>query len=305
MTEFSVVICTCNRAGELVGAIECVLAQTFGDFELVVVDDGSTDDTREIVHGIADTRVHYVYRENGGLSAARNTGVAASHGRYVTFLDDDDRVSPSWLEEFHAVLCRGAAVVSCGARWVTEDGQVLFDRLPADLGPAFCGYHGLFQAGTFAVTRQVYDAVGGFAEELRGSHQTEFSLRLLPWCREHGRTVGTVDEPLVTIGTRLAHGRARNAPERLLQATCYIIDHHRAQLQRSPEILANYYATAGVAAARSGAFADARRLLRQAVGSSQVHSHRWKHGVRLLVACVPPVARIVWRSDAFDPASMR
>ena len=307
MTTFSVIICTHNRADGVVGAIDSVLRQTFTDFEVIVVDDGSTDDTKARVSAVADPRVRYVYRENGGLSATRNTGVAASCGCYVTFLDDDDRVLPVWLERFHEVLRDGASVVSCGARWLDEDGLQFDQRVPGELGPVFSGYRGFFQAGTFALTREAYDAIGGFAEELRGSHQTEFALRLLPLCRERGWGVGTVDATTIMIVVQKAEGRARNSPQRLLAATCYIIDHHHDQLAHSPEMLADYYATAGVAAARTRAFPDARRLLWEAARTSQVESRRWKHRVRWLVAWVPPVSAscVARRRSAAHQASSR
>ena len=99
MTAFSVVICTHNRADRIGRAITTVLSQTFDDFEVVMVDDGSVDDTCDIVTAIDDARLQYVYQDCGGLSAARNTGVANRPSRYVTFLDDDEALS-AWLERF-------------------------------------------------------------------------------------------------------------------------------------------------------------------------------------------------------------
>src|SRR5688500_5293442 len=98
---FSVIICTYNRAAVLPRAIQSVLDQTFTDFELVVVDDGSTDATEVVVRAVADHRVRYVRRDNGGLSAARNSGVANATGRFVIFLDDDDQGLPDWLKLLH------------------------------------------------------------------------------------------------------------------------------------------------------------------------------------------------------------
>jgi glycosyltransferase involved in cell wall biosynthesis len=85
---------TFNRARYLPEAIESVLAQTFADREIVVVDDGSTDETREVVERYGN-RVRYVWQENGGRSAARNRCIEEARGRYVSFLDSDDR----WLRE--------------------------------------------------------------------------------------------------------------------------------------------------------------------------------------------------------------
>ena len=90
MPFFSVVIPTYNRAGFIEQTINSVLRQTFSDFEVIVVDDGSKDNTREVVAAIRDSRVFYHYKENEERAAARNMGVRLARGKYVTFLDSDD-----------------------------------------------------------------------------------------------------------------------------------------------------------------------------------------------------------------------
>ncbi len=109
----SVVLPTFNRARLLMRAINSVTAQTFRDWELIVVDDNSTDETPEVMKSIRQARVSYIRRaQNKGGSAARNTGIRAARGRYVAFLDDDD----VWLEDklaeqlasiegYHACVC--------------------------------------------------------------------------------------------------------------------------------------------------------------------------------------------------------
>lgn len=98
MPLFSVVLPTYNRAAWLRGAIQSVLEQTFKDFELIVVDDGSTDNTREIVSSFNDRRIVYMYQENKERSAARNAGILRASGSYVCFLDSDDLYLPWHLE---------------------------------------------------------------------------------------------------------------------------------------------------------------------------------------------------------------
>jgi glycosyltransferase involved in cell wall biosynthesis len=98
MPAISVIIPTCNRSRLVKEAIDSVLRQTFNDFEVIVVDDGSTDDTRLVIEDISDPRVRYYYRENGGQSIARNMGLAKATGRYVAFLDADDLWPPHYLE---------------------------------------------------------------------------------------------------------------------------------------------------------------------------------------------------------------
>jgi glycosyltransferase involved in cell wall biosynthesis len=95
---FSIVIPTYNRAEMLRKAVSSVLSQTFGDWELVIIDDGSTDHTREVVQGFSDERIVYHYQENRERSAARNKGIELSKGKYICFLDSDDYFLPQRLE---------------------------------------------------------------------------------------------------------------------------------------------------------------------------------------------------------------
>src|SRR6185369_1908456 len=86
----SIVIPTYNRAHSITGAIASALAQTYSNLEVIVVDDGSTDGTAAVVQGIADPRVSYYAKPNGGPSAARNFGVSKARGEWVVYLDSDD-----------------------------------------------------------------------------------------------------------------------------------------------------------------------------------------------------------------------
>lgn len=89
--EFSVVITAYNKGMFIRQAVESVLNQTYQDFEIIVVDDGSTDNTKESVSSIPDSRIRYIYQENSGLPAcARNKGMSLSKGKYIAFLDGDD-----------------------------------------------------------------------------------------------------------------------------------------------------------------------------------------------------------------------
>lgn len=93
----SIIIPAYNRANMILTALKSVLAQTYPDWEAIVVDDGSSDNTREVVAGVKDARVRYIYQENKGLPGARNAGIRASSGEYVAFLDSDDAFLPEKL----------------------------------------------------------------------------------------------------------------------------------------------------------------------------------------------------------------
>lgn len=111
MCEFSVILCNYNYAQFLAEAIEGVLRQTFTDFELIVVDDGSTDASRDIISSCRDKRLVAIFQENGGQAAAFNCGFEASRGRYVAFLDSDDVWYPQKLQATHEAFRDGVVAV--------------------------------------------------------------------------------------------------------------------------------------------------------------------------------------------------
>ena len=125
MPKVSVIIPTYNHADGVKETIASVLSQTERDMELIVVDDGSTDGTRDAVVSLDDDRVRYLYKSNGGPASARNHGLATATGRYVAFLDHDDLWPSSFLEVMQGHLRRrpdfGVAYSAITVRF--EDGQ--------------------------------------------------------------------------------------------------------------------------------------------------------------------------------------
>ena len=93
----SIIIPTFNRADCITRTIDSVLDQTYKDFEVIVVDDGSTDNTREVCKPYSDT-IRYIFRDNAGCAAARNTGIHSSRGKWIAFIDSDDMWHPKYLE---------------------------------------------------------------------------------------------------------------------------------------------------------------------------------------------------------------
>lgn len=98
---FTVILPLYNKGKYIVTTLQSVLSQTFEDFEVIVVDDGSTDDGPDKVASIKDSRIRLIRKENGGVSSARNRGIAEAKGNYIAFLDADDEWRPQMLSTFY------------------------------------------------------------------------------------------------------------------------------------------------------------------------------------------------------------
>jgi glycosyltransferase involved in cell wall biosynthesis len=198
--QVSVIIPTYNRRDLVRRAIRSVFEQTDPVDEIIVVDDGSGDGTREALHSEFGDRIQYMWQPNAGVSAARNRGLAQSQGKYLTLLDSDDewlpektRLQRTFLEahpEFGMVLCD---VIRMTAEhkdfevfrrrdFIPHDGWVLPWVLA---NPALAPASAMFR-------REVLDTVGGFDASLRTAEDIDFHLRVA----RHWR-IGIVEQPLV------------------------------------------------------------------------------------------------------------
>ncbi len=124
---FSIVIPTYNRASFIKATIESVLQQSYAHFELIVVDDGSTDNTSEIIDSISDKRLFYYKKQNAERGAARNYGVKKSKGDYITFLDSDDLLKPNYFETAVQIINRNQQpeVFHLAYNIITPEGKEL------------------------------------------------------------------------------------------------------------------------------------------------------------------------------------
>jgi glycosyltransferase involved in cell wall biosynthesis len=178
----SIIVPAYNQGHYLAEAIRSCLDQTYPAFELLVVDDGSTDNTREVAQGFGDSRVKYFYQENRGLSAARNTGMNNSRGDLLTFLDSDDRFLPQKLERLVPLFANDPDLgfAAGQAILIDQDGSIL-DRpfessLPEPLENLALGNP--FHVGSAMVSRRWQEKIGFFDETLRSYEDWDYWLRL-------------------------------------------------------------------------------------------------------------------------------
>ena len=172
--KVSVIIPTHNRAALLPRAVSSVLAQTYGDFELLIIDDASTDDTPQVIAGFSDRRIRSFRQDaNRGASAARNLGLANALGEYIAFLDDDDEYVRTRLEEQVAFLDAAPLDIALVHGWMERCDDSTGQHTPAR-GSAANGnvFETALSCGRIAVTitilarASVVREMGGFREDL-------------------------------------------------------------------------------------------------------------------------------------------
>jgi glycosyltransferase involved in cell wall biosynthesis len=209
----SVVIPAFNRATVIRRAIESVQAQHFADFEIIVVDDASTDDTREAVLGLNESRLRLVLRQvNGGASAARNSGIRAARADLIAFLDSDDAWEPDKLSrQFQAMSSPGAWPVSCTGAIIhlLDHGETRIKRLEGapDWARRLAMNCDLSPGSTQMTARAVFDDIGLLDETLPRFEDWDWLLR---YTRRHA--ILALPEPLAHIYNR--RGRLGDTVER-------------------------------------------------------------------------------------------
>lgn len=195
---FSVVIPLYNRAGLILGTINSVLSQTMTDFEIVVVDDGSTDNPEATIASLNDSRVRLVRQENSGGGAARNRGIQEAKGEYIAFLDSDDFFLPHKLSRLAAELPLKGREVLYSAMLV-DRGVSRYWRRPErgiregeDVGEYMFVANQLIQTSTIVLPTTLAREVM-FDGTLPKGQDLDFCLRL----QSAGATFRMLAEPLV------------------------------------------------------------------------------------------------------------
>jgi glycosyltransferase involved in cell wall biosynthesis len=231
----SVVIATYNRAALIAETLDSILTQSFRDFEVLLVDDGSTDNTREVAARYGD-RVQYFYQDNRGPSAARNLGVGRARGAWISIQDSDDLSAPNHLSTLQACASahpncgmifangtylggpehsRNTIIPGAKSRALARRGvqlEDIFDKSLVRLQAAL-------------ISKAAYDAVGGHDESLRICMDLDLAFRLLMKFpivyvdevvfsyRKHGGNSGRNEELRLTENIRVIEKLLRDYPD--------------------------------------------------------------------------------------------
>jgi glycosyltransferase involved in cell wall biosynthesis len=293
----SVVIPVYNRAATIAAAIESVLRQTWRDFELIVVDDGSTDGTLAAAAEVRDPRVRLVANpRNLGAAAARNAGVAEARGTWIAFQDSDDEWLPLKLEKQMARLdAPGAGFVAAYCGLLTLGG---LDNRPGERlqlryvpGPAIAPAEGdltvpllranMISTQTLVVRRDRFFTLGQFDPDTTPIEDWDFVLRL---AREG--PIAFVDEPLVH--QRFSANSITRQTAKRLASRIRVVEKNRTLFATRPAMLARQYRIVAQGLAAQGDLAGARRYIALARRAAPGDPRIWARSLEFLLRSALP-----------------
>lgn len=188
----SVVIPLYNKEKSIRATIESVLAQTYTDYEVVVVDDGSTDASAEVVQSLMkkSNKIRLISKPNGGVCSARNRGIIESKSYYIALLDADDLWKPTFLEEQVILIHDFPKAAMWGINFAEmQDGKIV-RRVPTDLPEGYRGYvdhyfqmpkrvSDLFCSSSVVIRKDVFDKVGMFDERIKYAEDSDMWFRII------------------------------------------------------------------------------------------------------------------------------
>jgi len=260
----SVVIPTRDRAALLRRALDSVFAQICADFEIIVVDDASTDDTARMLADVADPRLRVLRQSTpGGAPRARNLAIAAARAEYVAFLDDDDEWLPRKLELQLERFARGTArlgLVHCGTDLVSARSGRCVHRFDAPDRPMHWTEFLRdmpFTTSNAMVRSRALREVGGFDETLAGAQDRDLWIRLA-----RGHEIGAVPQMLVR---RFLHGeQISSSLAAKLRAKEQFLSKYGEELRARPSDLAQHLWRLGILYCVAGRISEGRRALLRA-----------------------------------------
>ncbi|MCM1173595.1 MAG: glycosyltransferase family 2 protein [Blautia sp.] len=235
MEKVSVIIPTYNRADVLKTSIQSVLQQTYSDFELLIVDDGSTDNTNMMVESLNDARIRYLRMpQNRGVAAARNEGIRQAEYSYIAFQDSDDYWKPEKLEKQMAFLAQRpeAGLLYCPYECKKADGSALLvpggnippEEKQGNIYP-YMLCRNTIGAPTVLLRRQCLERSGLFCESLTCLEDWELFLRI-----SRNSEIAFQEEPMVSVS--LSRDGVSHNISGYYEARCYMLARHKDALLR-------------------------------------------------------------------------
>ncbi len=283
----SVIIPTYNRDALLKRAIKSVLNQTYKEFEIIVVDDGSTDKTFDVVKKFEDKRIKYIrLKERHGASHARNIGIKLARGKYIAFLDSDDEWLPKKLEKQINVLENSppkVGVVYTGY-WIIWDNKKFLGKIPKMRGYIFedelLEDH-ISPTSCILLRKICIEKVGGFDEELPARQDYDLWIRISKFFEFE-----YIREPLVKIHFHTDHRISSQNSKKQIKAEFKILRKIKKYISSKPriyqnKIIANHLYVLGLRCWMNKDCGFARKMFIKAI---RKHPFNWKYFLALTIS---------------------
>ena len=287
MPSVSVIIPTYNRAFIIRKSVDSVLQQTFRDFEVIVVDDGSTDNTREVLVAYGD-KLHYSFKKNGGIASARNHGLKIAAGEYIAFLDSDDYWKPEKLQQQVACFREhpefGLVATRCITNTVDENFQTISDNKKRRSGKSGWIYGDLFfrnfiRTSSVMIKNECFREIGLFDENLPRFEEIDMWLRI---ARKY--PVGFINDTLTVYTQRPREMRHDNIQGRKIWIQVLEKNYDPDLIPKAAynKRMARIYAHLAENMLKQGQNREARETLRHALSLYPYNFRAWRHRFFLL-----------------------
>lgn len=277
----SVIIPTCDRCHLIERALQSVLGQTFGDYEIIVVDDHSRDDTVEVIKRLQDKRIRCISRSQRGGAAARNTGIEAACGDYLAFLDDDDAWHDSKLQSQVEIFQNRpeVALVYTGAVHIHQHNDHVYKTvIPRYRGRIFQTLLERNVIGTTSsimVRKEALLAVGAFDESFPSCQDWDLYLRLAQYW-----AIDFVPEALVDFYLHPVRITRNNAAR--IEGRKMILEKYASNINGNRRIMSRHHAAIGRLCCQAGRYQEGRNMLSRALHESPTNASALKQWMAVM-----------------------
>lgn len=265
-------------------AIESVLSQGFEQVELIVVNDGSTDRTEEIVHTFDQSRLKIISTSNKGASQARNTGAEMAKGTYLIFLDADDYLSGDYLERCYQVLKKGNIKLALTDAVFKTNKQTI--RITATISN---NRYSHFVCGSFIILKSFFtETLKGYDSRLTYSENTDIYLRIISDAGLQVEEVTTIRQAFVTVVQHDPRSRRTMYARKKYESVRYLMEKHNKFFEGSPKDKDTFTRILAFGAMDNGDYYFARRKMMELLQRNPFNARDY---IRLAFFYCPPLYR--------------
>lgn len=286
MPFFSIIIPSYNRASQIVQTLHSLLEQSFKDFEIIVVDDGSTDNTQEIMNDycIKHSFIKYEKQSNKGVCTARNNGAKIAKGEYLIFLDSDDLVESSWLKDFYqGILEDKSLIIYCSLKVKHANGKI--EAKDAN-DPYKNGKNkGFVFSGSWSIEKAFFFQIGMYDENLKYGENNELRIRI-----DMMKPKMSIVNQYNFIYNSSSDGGSKNNQNKI-DSILYTLDKHFLYFEKSKRQKIIQLQSAAHTAIKLGMYRKGHELFRKALIENKRNLKLW---LQFLLSSNAFFVKLVW-----------